>query len=82
MSKIAKKQYPRWAKVLWHYVRVFFASFFGVFSFQALLGAWHSSDLLLTLVESAVIAGIAAVFKALREGAGKNYDSLIHRFIL
>lgn len=75
-------QYPRWAKVIWHYVRIFVASFLGVLSYQALLGAWRSSDLLFTLVESAIIAGIAAVFKALREAVGKDYDNLIHKLPL
>ena len=66
-------QYPEWKILAWRYVRVFTASFLGVFSIdQFLLGGGAIEE---TLLKSAVAAGISAIFKAFRDEVSDGDNS-------
>lgn len=76
---MAKKiEYPAWAKVAWRWVRVFVAGFIASFTVDAFFVG--DKDIRLQILQAAITGGIAAVFKALRDG--KEYDSPIHKLPL
>lgn len=67
--------YPLIKKVLWRYLRVFAAAFIAKLSIDQFITGGR--DIKLQVLEAAIAGGIAAIFKALREG--KDYDATIHK---
>ena len=55
---------------LWRYARVFLVAFIGAFSVDQFM--LSSEDIQITILKSAVAAGIAAVFKLLRDVLGSD----------
>jgi hypothetical protein len=57
--------YPTWKVVAWRYLRVFIAAFLGSLTFDQLLVG--GGNVWVSVLKSAFIAGISALFKYLRE---------------
>ena len=75
-----KKEYPKWKLVLWRFVRVFFVAFLVSFAanVQAIKIIGLSGEALFdTMIIPACIAGLVALFKALRVYFGKKYPGLL-----
>ncbi len=68
---MAKIEYPTWKLIIWRYVRVFLAALLGSLAIdQLFLG---TQDVVLSVMKSAVAAGIAAIAKLAREELGDNH---------
>jgi hypothetical protein len=70
MAKIKKEQVFEWFAAVWRFARVFLAAFVGSISVDKLLNG--SQDVKLELIESAVIAGISALFKLWRDNSNST----------
>jgi len=76
---MAIKKYEAWKKVVWRFVRIFFAAFISQLSLNALfLG---EPEIQKSALVSAVAAGLAALTKAIRE-LSDDYGAPIHRLPL
>lgn len=77
----AKVDYPVVKKVLWRYARVFVAGFVGTISVDILLTG--TPEMLTTMLKAAVVGGISALFKFVREEVGADdYENPVHRLPL
>jgi hypothetical protein len=75
---IKKVDYPSWKKVIWRYARIAVAAFGVSFPFGLLVEG--DGNAVNAAVKAALIAGVAAIFKAVREGV--DYRSPIHKLPL
>ena len=67
---MVKIETPVWIPVLWRFVRVFIAGFIGTFSIEFFLRG--DVDIRLNILQAAIVGGIAAVFKAIRDKYSDN----------
>ena len=76
--------YPEWKIILWRFVRVFLAAFIAQLALSlVVLETLTIETLWPTLVLPAVIAGISALGKAIRDKVGDDkYESRIHKLPL
>lgn len=72
--------YPRYKKIIWRYVRIFIDTAVAAFLIEA--GLPQDLEQYKGWATIALAAGLAAVFKAIRESAGLDYDKLVHKLPL